>query len=295
MVTDLCVGGQQGTRGERLGRSAKIVGLKVCSLFRGRRGDGGVPVLAYHSVDGSGSYLSTSPAIFKAEIECLVRLGCSGVSVSKFAAMMDAGARPPERTVVLTFDDGLRNFLEAAWPVIRDAGFGATLYVPTAFVGKTSAWYADYGIDPMPALTWDELRRLRDEGTDIQGHGHSHRKLTSLAAHELPRELVRSRETLARELATDVAHFCYPFGDFNPEVRDAVQTDGYRTAVTTVPGRFCPGDDVFAMKRENLDMVTLEDEHTAEHVMRACVNGTFSMYIRSRDRILKALGRSWPQ
>ncbi len=273
-----------------MGKWTKILGLQACGLVARLRPPGGVPVLAYHSVDDSGSYLSTRPDLFAVEMERLAARGARGISMAALMALVEAGRPVPPGQVAITFDDGLRNFGEAAWPVLRRLGFGATLYVPTAFVGGAASWYADYQLKPLPMLAWDDLRRLRDDGADIQCHGHAHRHLTRLTPAERDDDLQRSRDLMQTQLGGGGDHFCYPFGDCNAAVAAAVRACGYRSAVTTRPGRFDPGADGFTIPRENLDMVTLTDAATAARVIDACLDGSFSMYIAAKSRLRRWAG-----
>ncbi len=274
-----------------MSKLAKRVGLGLCSVIASCRRPGGIPILAYHSIDDSQSYLSTSRRHFEVEVETLVGLGYTGISHSQMVNQLHDG-RLPRQPVVFTFDDGLRNFQEAAWPVLQKAGFGATLFVPTDFVGTSSTWYANHDLIPQPTLSWDDLKHLHSLGVDIQSHGCSHRKLTTLSDSELKEDLQASKELLSRKLQVEIDHFCYPYGDFDTHVKEAVQAAGFRTAVTTRCGRHLIDDDAYAMKRENLDMVTLEDEQIAEFVIRACVQGSFSAYIRAKEALRQWCGRS---
>jgi hypothetical protein len=126
---------------------------------------------------------------------------------------------PPERTVVLTFDDGLANFAETAWPVLRDMSFSATAYVPTDFIGADAAWYPSYGLPRLPCMAWGALRGVQREGADVQSHAGSHRDLTRLPPGELREELRRSKAVLEDGLGGRVVHLAYPFGAL-PSVRE---------------------------------------------------------------------------
>jgi hypothetical protein len=275
-----------------MGTLAKTVGLRACALLGGTRQAEGVPILAYHSVDNSGSYLSTSPEIFAAEVACLAKLGCTGVSVARLISLAQRPEPIPAGTVGLTFDDGLQNFMDSAWPILKLAGFSATIFVPVDFVGGAATWFAAHGLSPLPVLSWDALRRLRDESVDIGSHGCTHRKLTSLSASDIREELARSKAALGRELGIEIDHFCYPYGDVNDAVKTAVQSCGYRTACTTIPGRHRAGDDPYAIRRASLDMVDIADAKTAERVIEACVKGSYTMYSKIKIALHQLLGSS---
>jgi peptidoglycan/xylan/chitin deacetylase (PgdA/CDA1 family) len=168
---------------------------------------GGVHVLAYHLVGaGTGVPVDVPAADFRRHAEELARRG----TVIPLDAALDRLRRgAAESAVVLTFDDAYRNFATHAWPVLRDRGLPATLFVPTAFV-------EDGGPVPMPAAaglpaaSWDELSAMREQGLTLGSHGHAHRELPSLSDEEIAADLERAQELLRRRTGGDAAHFCYP-------------------------------------------------------------------------------------
>lgn len=195
--------------------------------------------------------------------------------------------------MVLTFDDGLASFGEHAWTILRACGHRGTLFVPVDYVGGTAAWLREYGLPPMRSHTWDELRALRDDGADIQSHGCRHPKLTTLDAASVHEELARSRERLEKELGVAIEHFCYPFGDFNKAVIEAVRACGYASAMTTDPGLWCPSSDLFAIPRNCLDVVDLHDSAFSKRVIDACLDGSFSRYVTMRDHLRAMVRMKW--
>lgn len=275
-----------------MGKFSNIIGFTACRLAGGPSPPPGVPVLTFHAVENSGTYLSTAIIHFRAAMERLAERGVTGLTISELARRIKDG-QAPERAVALTFDDGLTSFGEHAWPILRSLGHRATLYVPVDYVGGVTTWYKDYGLAPMPTHTWDELRELRDEGVDIQSHGCRHPKLTTLDAEGLREEMHRSRATLERELGVTVEHFCYPFGDHNAAVVQAAHACGYRSAVTTRPGRWQPGAHPLAIPRDCLDMINLYDATFSGRVIDACLDGSFSRYIRLRDQLKAMVGMRW--
>ena len=260
----------------------KDTALRVCAALGRRFPLPGLSVIAYHSIDGSGSYMSTPPDMFRAQMEWLREQGYRGVSMRQRFEQGPAGA---ERTVVLTFDDGLANFAEAAWPILREMAFSATNYVPTAFIGADAAWYPVYGLPPMPCMGWDALRALRREGADVQSHGHSHRDLTRVSPEERREELRRSRAVLEEGLGEPVEHLAYPFGGTSPEVRRDVQAAGYRSAVTLATGRWREGTHPLGIPRQDVDLIAVRTRRTARLSIEACARGTFGWYTAAKARV----------
>ena len=94
-------------------------------------------VLTYHRVD--------RPEPFARHVE-LLAARYRVVSVAEVITALEGGAPLPRRSVLLTFDDGYRNFARVAWPILRARGMAAALFVPTAF--------PDSGLE---AFWWDRL------------------------------------------------------------------------------------------------------------------------------------------
>lgn len=243
----------------------------------------GVPVLVYHSIDDSGSYMSTRPSMFEVQMRWLRDHGIRAVSMRQLFASAPAAA--PGRTVALTFDDGLANFADAAWPVLRELSFSATAYVPTAFIGGEAAWYADTGLPRMACMDWDTLRAVAREGADVQSHACSHRDLTALHPAELGDELRRSKAVLEDGLAERVEHLAYPFGAASAAVCAAARGAGYVSAVALGTGRWQPGRDAYAIPRASLDRIDIRSETTARLSVEACVRGTFGWYTAAKARV----------
>jgi peptidoglycan/xylan/chitin deacetylase (PgdA/CDA1 family) len=260
----------------------KDAALGVCAALGRRLRLSGLSVLAYHSIDDSGSYMSTRPEMFREQMEWLRDNGYRAVSMRQ---RFDQGAASGDRSVVLTFDDGLTNFAEAAWPVLRGMSFSATCYVPTAFIGGEAAWYPEYGLPRMPCMGWDVLRAVRGEGADVQSHGHSHRDLTRLSPDEQGEELRRSRAVLEDGLGDAVEHLAYPFGGNSAEVRGAARAAGYRSAVSLETGRWQAGTDPLGIPRQDVDLIAIRTSKTARLSIEACAAGTFGWYTAAKGRL----------
>jgi peptidoglycan/xylan/chitin deacetylase (PgdA/CDA1 family) len=260
----------------------KDAALGLCAaLGKGLRLPG-LSVLAYHSIDDSGSYMSIRPQMFREQMEWLRDRGYRAVSMRQ---CFEPGAARGEPAVVLTFDDGLANFAEAAWPVLREMGFSATSYVPTAFIGTEAAWYPEYGLPRMPCMGWDALRAVRGEGADVQSHGHSHRDLERLSPDERREELRRSRAVLEEGLGEPVEHLAYPYGGTSAEVRRDVQAAGYRSAVTLATGRWRAATDPLDIPRQDLDLIAVRTPRTARLSIEAGARGTFGWYTAAKARV----------
>ncbi len=212
----------------------------------------GVPVLMYHRVatnplPGLARYAVT-PAEFARQMDCLANMGATALTLEQFEACLWEGTPLPERPVLITFDDAYVDTLAEAIPTMMRSGMTATIFIPTAHVGGTSAWDAGYG-PGAPLMTWDQLRQVRDLGFSLAAHSHNHFPMAALGHAALSEELDRPREILRRELGLDTHALAYPYGSVDQAVEWEVFGSGYRLAFTTEARRFRRGDRIMAIPR----------------------------------------------
>ncbi|MDQ7908235.1 polysaccharide deacetylase family protein [Phytohabitans sp. ZYX-F-186] len=207
-------------------------------------GDGGLPVLMYHSVsaaqDGPLRSLAVPPERLR---EQLAALGDAGYALLGLTdALARVGTDPATPVVAVTFDDGYRNLLTHGVDVLRDLGAGATLYMSAGHAGKPAGWMA--GGDRFgPLLTWSELRDVAAAGVEIGNHSLVHHPLDVLPAPVLEREVRDSADLLRQRTQLPVRSFAYPHGYNDARVRAAVARHGHVTACE-VGRRICrPGRD----------------------------------------------------
>jgi peptidoglycan/xylan/chitin deacetylase (PgdA/CDA1 family) len=186
------------------------------------------PVLMFHSiarVDGDRHRVCVSPERFAQQLEWLQRRGLRGVSVRELTQARERGAA--SSLVALTFDDGYRDFLTSALPILERYGFTATVFAVAGLLGGENQW--DEGLR-LPLLDKDELREVMARGIEIGSHGLSHLRLAGLDHTMLTREVQDSRELLSGLLGEAVDGFCYPYGSLDGPALRAVQEAGYAYA-----------------------------------------------------------------
>ena len=159
----------------------------------------GVPVLMYHLVSddvptGFRKYTVT-PRQFGGHVRTLTKLGCQSISPDELWAARHLGHPLPRRPVVITFDDGFRDCLRHAAPVLHAAGLRATMYVVAGLLGGTSRWMAPEGL-ALPLVTSSQARELEQAGIECQSHSLTHKRLAELESPEIARELSVSRRVL---------------------------------------------------------------------------------------------------
>lgn len=164
---------------------------------RGRPRVGMLRVLVYHRVykpagisNGDPHVLSATPTNFDAQIRYLARHYVP-ITAQTAAAALRGETRLPRRAVLVTFDDGYRDFLTEAWPVLKRYGVPALLFVPTAFAGTVRTFW------------WDELYAMV-AGTDAPEVRVSGLGTYPLGTAEARWRTVRSLNRLFKHLTPDV-------------------------------------------------------------------------------------------
>ena len=172
----------------------------------------GVPIFMYHQIrqDLEGTpmpKLRVRPDRFAAQLDALARRGYHVVTLGQALA---PGA--PAKAAVLTFDDAYLDFYDIAWPLLRERGMSATVFVVTGQIGGSNAWDHGKGIPPAPLMSAAQIQELAAQGVEFGGHGHAHAALTSLDDAALAADLAACRDTLASLLGAPARVFSYPYG-----------------------------------------------------------------------------------
>lgn len=208
-----------------------------------------VPILAYHRFGPVvADTMTVTTRTFVSHLEYLAEHGYTVIALRRLVdARRGAAPPPPAHAVVITADDGHRSVYEEMYPLVRRYGVPVTLFVYPSAISN-----ADY------AMTWDQLRELRDSGLfDIQSHTYWHPNFRHEKARLSPDayqklvtvQLERSRERLARELGTRIDLLAWPFGIHDDQLDAMAVRAGYVAALTLDARPSTPADDVMALPR----------------------------------------------
>lgn len=208
-----------------------------------------VPILVYHRFGPTAADRMTTPTeTFKAQLNYLRVNGYTVIPLRQVVDYLRGEApAPPARAVVLTVDDGHRSVYTDLFPLARKHRLPVTLFIyPSAI---SNAAYA---------LTWEQLRELRDSGLfDIQSHTYWHpdfrkeKQRLSAAGYEalVTQQLVQSRRKLADELGGAVDLLAWPFGIHDPWLMEKARAAGYVAAFTIEPRPATAGAELMALPR----------------------------------------------
>lgn len=189
-----------------------------------------VSILCYHAVDPEWrSPLAVTPSVFEQHCAWLVT-NRQVVGAAEAAVRLSTADRLPRGVAALTFDDGFRSVFEYAFPVLRQHGLPATVFL----VAQTLApevlpvdWVDDPPLRPLATLTLEEVREMQEAGIRFGSHSYSHHDLTLLSESDAERDLRSSRELLEDQLETRISLLAYPRGLHDEKVRRAAAAAGF--------------------------------------------------------------------
>ena len=241
----------------------------------------GIPVLIYHEITTDGRPPGETVIAldrFEAQMRWLGEHGYRTLSMAELVAIVAGAAPMPPRAVVLTFDDGWKNVLNAV-PVLQRYGMKASFWI---IAGKGIG--DDY-------MDWSDVAALgRRPGFEVESHTMTHPwdpadnlvtwtegKVPGRDAASARAELGESKRELERHLHRPVDYLAWPCGWYNEAlIRFAVQA-GYRALLTAEAGLNAPHGDVLRIKRTFIDGSCGLDEFA-----RTVVDGRYRVCDRQR-------------
>lgn len=233
----------------------------------------GIPVFVYHSIDDSGSPLSTPPSIFEKRMAYLQKHRFEPITASQAIARIQSGHNF-HRCVAITFDDAYVA-INPTLEILTKQRLQTTIFVPSGFLGKTNLWDINNTHYPqLPIMTCDHLKKLQHE---LGSHTRTHPNLPDIEDSQLEHELTGARINLEQAFSNPVPLLAYPFGAYNPHVMEMAKHAGYKAAFTTQLGYLTPHTHPFAIPRfpSNLDDVQF----------RMVVHGAYPWYRRLQNHL----------
>ena len=193
-------------------------------------------ILAYHRVNpwhGGADALTVSPGEFERQVKYL--LGRKFKSVNPPDYFPVSSKKAGAEGLLITFDDGYADNLWYAMPVLKKYGIAPVIFLTVNYIGTRDLFgrYKDSEKDRF--LNWREVKEMSAEGVVFGSHTLSHPHLPQLSEDRLDYEISESKKIIEDNTGKEAGIFCYPYGDFDERVIDAVRKAGYKGAVVT-PG-----------------------------------------------------------
>jgi peptidoglycan/xylan/chitin deacetylase (PgdA/CDA1 family) len=227
----------------------------------------------YHHVTPNDGLVTVSPAMFRRQMAWLVRHGYRTIGCRDLERFL-AGESLPDKSVLLTFDDGYLDNYVYAHPILQDFGLQGVIFLITGLIGiegqprrhagmggnlpacpnHSEAWKlinADHADEVM--LRWSEVAEMQSAGTfEFHSHTHTHTRWDKTIADPAARraaladDLAASRITL-RQHTGDSPHLCWPQGYYDADYLRIARKAGFRYFYTVRKGintPATPGDQI---------------------------------------------------
>jgi peptidoglycan/xylan/chitin deacetylase (PgdA/CDA1 family) len=236
-----------------------------------------VPVLMYHHISTSAGMITVSPEHFAAQMAYLASAGYTTIGSAQLAAYL-AGKPLPEKSIVLTFDDGYLDNWVHAHPVLQEHGLTALCFLVTSWIGNgppRARARAGATLPPLlnhrdgeiaigngepdrTILRWSEIEAMQNAGTfEFHTHTHSHVRWDQISAdadeksESLARDLTTARAVLEAQLGIVSDHLCWPQGYHDADYRRVARQLGFRHLYTCESGSNYPENDVGEVRSIN--------------------------------------------
>lgn len=188
-----------------------------------------VPILSYYRLSkNKPSKIAITQDDFKAQMKYLKDNGYHVITLDQLLGFLDYQEQIPEKSVAITFDDGWVSIYDIAFPILKEYGFPATIFIYTDFIGGGKA------------MSWKQIKELSEAGFDIQCQTKSHRDLAVLKKKESFKEYFNSiemeisypKKLIKKKLNKECNCLAYPYGKTNNLVIAMLKKHGYRAAFT---------------------------------------------------------------
>ena len=204
----------------------------------------GVPVLCYHSINSDSSKKNSiimPKEKFREQLKTIKDSGYTTLTMNQLNDYLFNNKPIPEKSVVITFDDGYRDNYTNVFPILKEFNMKATIFVISSYLNRDLY------------LTSEEIKEMSDYGIDIESHTVSHVKLSTLSYEDQLKELKNSKETIENITDKPVISIAYPEGKFNKDTKKATLEAGYSMGFTIERGYADRNDNPAQLNRVCVD------------------------------------------
>ena len=197
------------------------------------------PILMYHNIGYEDGSFFVTPENFTKQIEYIKKNGYKVITLDELVRSIKDKRRLKRNKVVITMDDGYKDNFKYAYPVLKEFGFPATIFLVTDLIGNKKNF-----------LSWDEVRVMSKDSISFGGHTKTHFYLGSVKDKKVAlEEVAGSKKAIEKKIGVPADYFCYPAGGFNEMVKEVVVEAGYKGACTTNRGLARFNSDIYELKR----------------------------------------------
>ena len=216
-----------------------------------------MPIIMYHRVVDSpdevgvhGTYVTKE--LFKKHMQLLKDNGYRTVTFKELAEdhLLTKRFDKGNKFVVLTFDDGYEDNYRVMFPILKEFGAKAVIFLLSE--SKYNEWDVNNPHNPekrFDLMSEDQVKEMAAYGVEFGAHTKTHPYLSSLPIEEAREQIVQCKQKLEQTYGQPFITFAYPYGDLNDEVKSEVRKAGFTFAVSTDSGEINVDSDLFQIRR----------------------------------------------
>jgi len=217
-----------------------------CFLFRWTKEK--PTVLMYHSITSDNNPFSISPKEFEKQIKYLKENNFKFLNTKD----LDDLSKLPNKSVLITFDDGYENVFINAVPILKKYNIPAVFFISTNVVGEE--------INGVKIMNWEQIKFLSESSLfEIGCHGHNHIRFTSLKTDDLADQLMKSKNILEEKCGKSIKAISFPFGRSNQDVLKKIKEIGYFYGFGVKIKNLSKQDDILCLPRIAVDESVFSD------------------------------------
>jgi peptidoglycan/xylan/chitin deacetylase (PgdA/CDA1 family) len=235
-----------------------------------------LPILTFHSLDDQAGAISFPPGVFRRGMSRLYENGYRTLDLKEAVLNLREKRSVPNRAFVITFDDGYQSVYSEAFPLLREYGMCATVFLTVGEHGSARGTDRLPSLGYRPMLSWEEIREMRKDGFIFGAHTLTHPDLTRLPFDRMETEIVRSKIIIEERLGSAVTSFAYPYGRYNPHSY-AIAQQCFTCACSDELGLMTVESDPYALER--VDAYYLNTDRLFEIML----SQWFPIYITARN------------
>ncbi len=213
-----------------------------------------IPVIMYHRVINNpenegvyGTYIYED--MFKKHLQYLKD---KNYTVITFKDLDKIGWRnrfeKDKKYIFITFDDGYKDNYELAFPILKEFGFKATIFLMGS--STYNEWDVKAGGEKeFPLMSVEMIKEMQDYGIEFGAHTFNHPKLNTLSNEEIEYQIVDVKKPLEEKIGKEIITFAYPYGILNDYAKEMAKKAGYTFALATDSGSVCLSDDLYQIRR----------------------------------------------
>ncbi|MFT6777351.1 MAG: peptidoglycan/xylan/chitin deacetylase (PgdA/CDA1 family) [Paraglaciecola sp.] len=185
--------------------------------------DNAVILLYHHVSNNTPKVTSVSPDTFYQHMQYLSD-NHNVLPLEQVIIALQNNQPLPDKTVVITFDDGYGNIYNNAHPILKKFSFPYTIFVTPYLIGKVSH-----------QLNWKQVNRMASENASFANHGKQHNHLLSKHTEESRKDWLRrnmldiedAEKILEKKVGYSLQYFAYPYGEFDKHLKSQLRAQGY--------------------------------------------------------------------